>query len=203
MTRGLRANFGVGDGETVGDSTGAAAQRPVVPDFACASNGSSNPDGRKPSFAAKVAVPTPSPSASTTGDPVTSFGIGPLIWNASFFGSAPREVIVPAATGCSLCCSELLMTTAQAFTAIDSDVLASGRNGTPTLVSARRTARSLCSSEASTPVMLRIFPSGDLATPYAASATIVQLVTIRPSRETKKALPVRRSWPLASKTVIS
>src|SRR6266487_1869938 len=53
------------------------------------------------------------------------------------------------------------------------------------------------------PVTLRIFPSGDLATPYAASATIVQLVTSRPSRETKKALPVRNSWPLASKTVSS
>src|SRR6266581_9149288 len=95
------------------------------------------------------------------------------------------------------------MITAQAFTAIDSEFLASGRNGTPILVSARRMARSLCWSDATTPVTLRIFPSGDLATPYAASATIVQLVTSRPSRETKKALLVRNSWPLASKTVIS
>src|SRR6266404_9076344 len=95
------------------------------------------------------------------------------------------------------------MTTAQAFTAIDSEFLASGRVGTPTFVSARRMARSRCWSDASTPVTLRIFPSGDLATPWAASETIVQLVTSRPSRETKKALPVRRSCPLASKTVIS
>src|SRR5438105_2775719 len=192
MTRGFRfANFGVGEGEAVGDSTGAAAQRPVVPDFACANNGTSNPDSRKPSLAAEVAIPTTSPFASTTGAPAASFGIAPLIWNASFFGSAPREVIVPAAIGCSLCFSELPTTTAQAFTAIDSEFLASGRNGTPVFVSARRMARSLCWSDASTPVMLRIFPFGDLATPYAASATIVQLVTIRPSSETKQAIPGR------------
>src|SRR5713101_6582648 len=139
MTRGLRANFGVGDGETVGDSTGAAAQRPVPADFDCANNGSSKPLGLKPFF---VAIPITSPSASTTGEPAASFGIAPLIWNPSFFGSDPSGVIVPAAAGCSLCCSELPMTTAQAFTAIDSEFLASGRNGTPVLVSDRRTARS-------------------------------------------------------------
>src|SRR5438552_743500 len=44
MTRGLRANFGVG--EAVGDSTGAAAQRPVPADFDCANNGSSRSVGR-------------------------------------------------------------------------------------------------------------------------------------------------------------
>src|SRR5438105_9225800 len=186
MTRGLRANFGVG--EAVGDSTGAAAQRPVPADFDCANSGSSRPVGRNPFF---VEIPTTSPFASTTGAPAASFGIAPLIWNASFFGSAPREVIVPAAIGCSLCFSELPTTTAQAFTAIDSEFLASGRNGTPVFVSARRMARSLCWSDASTPVMLRIFPFGDLATPYAASATIVQLVTIRPSSETKQAIPGR------------
>src|SRR6266571_5090229 len=101
MTRGLRANFGVGDGETVGDSTGAAAQRPVPADFDCANNGSSSPVGRNPFLAT---IPTTSPSASTTGAPAASFGIAPLIWNPSFFGSDPREVIAPAATGCSLCC---------------------------------------------------------------------------------------------------
>src|SRR5438876_10746476 len=95
------------------------------------------------------------------------------------------------------------MITAHALTAIDSEFLVSESVGTPTFVSARTMARSLCWSDASTPVTLRIFPSGDLATPWAASATIVQLVTSRPSRETKKALPVRRSCPLASKTVIS
>src|SRR5712671_5828455 len=115
MTRG-RANRGVDVG--VGDSAGAAAQRPFPADFDCASNGSSNPVGRKPSLAAEVAIPTASPSASTTGAPAASFGIAPLIWNASFFGSDPREVIGPAATGCSLCWSELPTTTAHAFTAI-------------------------------------------------------------------------------------
>src|SRR5712671_2169421 len=113
MTRGLRDNFGVG--EAVGDSTGAAAQRPVPADFDCANNGSRRPVGRNPFF---VAIPTTSPSASTTGAPAASFGIAPLIWNASFFGSDPREVIVPAAAGCSLCWSELPTTTAHAFTAI-------------------------------------------------------------------------------------
>ena len=73
--------------------------------------------------------------------------------------------MVPAATGCSLCWSELPITTAQAFTAIDSEFLASESVGTPTFVSVRRMARSLCWSDASTPVTLRIFPSGDLATP--------------------------------------
>src|ERR1700716_666784 len=101
MTRGLRANFGVG--EAVGDSTGAAAQRPVVGDFACASSGSSRPVGRTALLPPAVTIPTTLPLASTTGAPAASFGIATLIWNPSFFGSDPREVIVPAAIGCSLC----------------------------------------------------------------------------------------------------
>src|SRR5438445_12306791 len=97
MSGELRANFGVG--EAVGDSTGAAAQRPVPADFDCANNGSSRPVGRNPFF---VAIPTTSPSASTTGAPAASLGIAPLIWNASFFASVLSVVIVAAATGCSL-----------------------------------------------------------------------------------------------------
>src|SRR5437588_224523 len=88
MTRGFLENFGVGDGVAIGDSTGAAAQRAVAADFDCANKGSSRPVGRKPFLAA---IPTTSPFASTTGAPAASFGIAPLIWNASFFGSDPKK----------------------------------------------------------------------------------------------------------------
>ena len=45
--------------------------------------------------------------------------------------------------------------------------------------------------------------SEDFATPYAASATICQLVANNPSRETKKACPLRSNCPLASNRVSS
>ncbi len=202
----LTDGWGDGEGCGEGDSVVAAAQWPIAPGLVCVNNEwralevQTTLAAVAPCPRADVTTPTTSPFASTTGVPAASRKIGAEISKRSPPWSDRRAEIVPVVSGSSRRDNGLPIT-ATGVPFSGSEILLSGRKGTPVFVSALSRARSSAGDAARTPVTLRILPSADFVTAWAPPSTICEFVTNRPSSEMKKPVPVLNSCPDASKIV--